>query len=237
MAAPGLARTYIWEGTNERAEKLLLEALTVSPDTETGGGRMCQLVLVEARLESGKIEEARAAVDSLLKGLNAVDIPWLGYVAARTAAKAGDVARALSLADSAFEGARTTGDRTLLWRAYALSAELNQSTEPATAAAATTAAKAGIEDAETADSFREKALLFLPATVTEDSPASQLTPRELEIARHVAQGKSNHAIAEELVVSTRTVETHVANVLGKLQFTSHAQVIAWAAEALPALNE
>ncbi len=57
-----------------------------------------------------------------------------------------------------------------------------------------------------------------------------LTPRESGIAALVSEGKSNRAIAEELVLSERTVETHVSNILSKLDFSSRAQIAAWAVE-------
>jgi hypothetical protein len=46
----------------------------------------------------------------------------------------------------------------------------------------------------------------------------------------VAQGKSNRAIAAELVISERTTESHVTNILGKLGFSSRAQIAAWAVD-------
>ena len=57
-----------------------------------------------------------------------------------------------------------------------------------------------------------------------------LTVREREVARCLAQGKSNREIAEELVLSERTVENHVGNILKKLQFDSRAQIAFWAVE-------
>ena len=57
-----------------------------------------------------------------------------------------------------------------------------------------------------------------------------LTPREREVARLVAEGKSNREIAEALVLSERTVENHVGNILMKLGFDSRAQVAVWAVE-------
>jgi len=57
-----------------------------------------------------------------------------------------------------------------------------------------------------------------------------LTPREEQIAGLLAQGMSNKAIAKSLVIAQRTAETHVANVLVKLGFTSRSQVAAWVAE-------
>ena len=57
-----------------------------------------------------------------------------------------------------------------------------------------------------------------------------LTPREREVARLVSHGKSNREIAEGLVLSERTVENHISNILMKLGFTSRAQVALWAVE-------
>jgi non-specific serine/threonine protein kinase len=51
-----------------------------------------------------------------------------------------------------------------------------------------------------------------------------LTPRETEIAELVAQGLSNREVAARLVLSTRTVETHVQNIFTKTGFTSRVQL-------------
>lgn len=57
-----------------------------------------------------------------------------------------------------------------------------------------------------------------------------LTTREREIAGHIAQGKSNREISDLLIISERTVEAHVSNILNKLGFNSRTQIAAWAAE-------
>lgn len=57
-----------------------------------------------------------------------------------------------------------------------------------------------------------------------------LTKLEREVGARIAQGESNREIAERLVVSERTVETHVGNILNKLGFTSRAQIRKWAVE-------
>jgi non-specific serine/threonine protein kinase len=58
----------------------------------------------------------------------------------------------------------------------------------------------------------------------------RLTPRERQIAELIAEGLSNQQIASQLVISRRTVESHVENILAKFGFTSRAQVAAWYAE-------
>jgi non-specific serine/threonine protein kinase len=57
-----------------------------------------------------------------------------------------------------------------------------------------------------------------------------LTPREREVADLVADGLANKEIAETLVISPRTAETHVENILTKLGFTSRTQIATWVAE-------
>jgi DNA-binding NarL/FixJ family response regulator len=56
-----------------------------------------------------------------------------------------------------------------------------------------------------------------------------LTRREREVARLVAQGFTNRAIAEALTMSESTAATHVAHILRKLDMSSRAQVATWAA--------
>jgi len=57
-----------------------------------------------------------------------------------------------------------------------------------------------------------------------------LTSRERDVAGLIAGGKSNREIAETLVLSNRTVEAHIGNILAKLSFSSRAQIAVWAVE-------
>lgn len=57
-----------------------------------------------------------------------------------------------------------------------------------------------------------------------------LTTRQRQVAALVAQGKANRTIAVELVVSERTVENHVANIMSKLGLSSRTQIAVWAVE-------
>ena len=57
-----------------------------------------------------------------------------------------------------------------------------------------------------------------------------LTAREREVAELIANGKTNKAIAEALIVSPRTIDGHVERIFGKLGFRSRAQIAAWVSE-------
>jgi DNA-binding NarL/FixJ family response regulator len=63
-----------------------------------------------------------------------------------------------------------------------------------------------------------------------DDPISSLTPREREVLGLMAEGRSNQAIAERLVVTERAVEKHVTNIFGKLRLSAtpedHRRVLA-----------
>jgi DNA-binding NarL/FixJ family response regulator len=63
-----------------------------------------------------------------------------------------------------------------------------------------------------------------------DDPIDQLTPREREVLEHMAQGRSNQGIANELVVTERAVEKHVTSIFGKLRLPhateDHRRVLA-----------
>jgi DNA-binding NarL/FixJ family response regulator len=56
------------------------------------------------------------------------------------------------------------------------------------------------------------------------SPLSELTPREMEVLRAIAEGKSNSAIADELVLTKRAVEKHINAIFLKLDFTYGQEV-------------
>jgi len=83
---------------------------------------------------------------------------------------------------------------------------------------------------ELAIDFALNFLIHTDAASVVREKSDDLTGREREVAGLVAQGKSNREIAEALVLSTRTVEKHVANILAKLGLTSRAQIVRWAME-------
>ncbi len=63
-----------------------------------------------------------------------------------------------------------------------------------------------------------------------DPELDQLTGREREVLRLIAQGYTYKEIARELYISVKTVESHVSSVLRKLQLSTRHQLTRWAAE-------
>ena len=61
----------------------------------------------------------------------------------------------------------------------------------------------------------------------------RLTRRERDVAALVARGQSNSQIAASLVISVRTVETHVQHIMDKLGCGTRAQIAAWSAAQAP----
>jgi RNA polymerase sigma factor (sigma-70 family) len=68
------------------------------------------------------------------------------------------------------------------------------------------------------------------AIATVDEELDQLTPRERQVLRLIARGYSYKDVAEELSISTKTVESHVSSVLRKLQLSNRYQLSNWASE-------
>jgi DNA-binding NarL/FixJ family response regulator len=60
-----------------------------------------------------------------------------------------------------------------------------------------------------------------------------LTPREQQIAEMIIAGMSNNHIAGRLVLSVRTVETHIWNIAKKLSLHKRSEIAVWAARRNP----
>lgn len=59
----------------------------------------------------------------------------------------------------------------------------------------------------------------------------ELTPRELEVLKLIAQGDKNNDIADKLVISDKTVRNHISNIFSKLQVADRAHAIIKARQA------
>lgn len=69
---------------------------------------------------------------------------------------------------------------------------------------------------------------FAGGAAEQDDEIDRLTPREREVMRLIARGYTYREVATELVLSIKTVETHVSAVLRKLQLSDRRELAKWA---------
>ncbi len=194
--------------------------------------------------DRGDYAEARTRFAEMMEGNPLQQRRWtapivmLGY--ARLAAGEGQAARALRLAGAAEALQQTVGGST---QAPAFAAYLRRGLEPAWRALGEEEAAAAFEQgrAMTLEGAVEYALSEEEGPPTEKAPAPEeppagrrqaaaLTPREREVAILLARELTNRQIASELVISERTVATHVHKILKKLGLRSRTQIAAWTIE-------
>ena len=187
---------------------------------------------VEIMLAVGELEEARRAADELESISTTHPSELLAATAAHTQG-------AVALAQDDARAALTALRRALsTWqeleapyeaaRARALVGQACRSLgDDDTAALELEAARAAFEDLGAKPDLIRVRSLIEPSSATD---THGLTARELQVLRLVAEGKTNRAIATELVLSERTVDRHVSNVFGKLGVSSRAAATAFAYE-------
>jgi DNA-binding NarL/FixJ family response regulator/pimeloyl-ACP methyl ester carboxylesterase len=85
-----------------------------------------------------------------------------------------------------------------------------------------------IEEFVKALSLRPELGLIGATTRGQSAPPARLSPREIEVLRLIAAGNSNQQIADELVLSLRTVERHITNLYAKIGARGKADATAYA---------
>ena len=248
IAAGYLASVTILLHEVEEAEKMLSAVLSPDTPAETMAQRMIWKASVELALAQGDAMRALEIIDRLNTSSAQAE---LGRNSPRVLVLKGEAlvmlqrtAEARVVFEAALELARAQGARPMQWQISLALGKLYQvqgSTAEAEQAYAT--ARALIEElaATIADeALREHFLLQAVARFPHVAPLSPerlakqafggLTAREREVAILIAQGKSNQAIADVLVVTKRTVETHIGNIMFKLSCTSRTQIALWAVE-------
>jgi non-specific serine/threonine protein kinase len=246
VASGLLGRSLVPAGRLDRAQEVLDAALTPDAPADTVGSRIVLAARAELLLARKRPAEALAVLDRLTAGLDSADpalVPSLARLRAGALAQEGEHASAVQIAASTADRARERGTRSGLWLVYADLATYYQALGERDKAREAHRAATDVIDSlaaqlgdERREAFRTSAMARLPAlrSPTQRQAAKEasggLTEREREIAGLVAAGMSNAAIGEELVISERTVETHVTNILAKLGFASRAQIAAWATE-------
>ena len=209
----------------------------------------------ELALARGEADMALASAEALLASAPGAErlpagdpqrrsIPRLLLLRARALSALGQHDGAIAGLAEAERAAVEAGDLPALWAvqcaqaaAFYAAREGARMVDAADAARATAARlAANIDDAEQRQKFAAAAEAALPRT-RERTPRQAakaafggLTEREREVVAQVMLGRTNREIADALVVSERTIETHVGNILSKLDFASRAQIAGWGTE-------
>jgi DNA-binding NarL/FixJ family response regulator len=244
-----LAESYCLEHDVDRAEALL-DSVELSDLPPTRAQRVCWHSRAMLALTHGDFESALHLSDHLNESDSTIlyRIEWLvphpQQLRAEALAALGRMADAETTLDLALSNGSAQSRPSQRWRLHVSRAKLYLSQnrlgeaeqEFTVARTILDRLAATIPDDTVRIDFLSRASAFFPAQppLTPRQAAKRdfegLTEREREVAVLIAQGYSNRAIAETLVVSQRTASTHVSNILGKLGLTSRTQIAAWAIE-------
>jgi len=252
--APALVRACCLQSDFDRANAVLDAVQGPETATETLIGAMCWQARASLLLAAGDAAATLAITTRLMAMIQQREpgriTPGVCLLHGEALAALGRDAEAEATLRSALVAMQRHGVRPLQWRLHAALARFyhvrarraEAEQEARAARSIIEALAAGIldEDAEQIDGrslrecFRQAALAQLPAQRAATplraakAAAGGLTAREREVSVLVARGLTNREIAEALVLSERTVEYHVGNILGKLGSSSRTQIATWA---------
>jgi tetratricopeptide (TPR) repeat protein len=248
MASGFLAQVSLAQRDMTRAESILRAASGCDAPAQTIGQLIIGYVRAELAMALGDPGLALEIIDQLM---NSTSDPSRRQRIPRFSKVRGEALAALQRGDeaetalrAAQEEAHAKGLRPLLWRIFLAQGRLYQiqgrreEADQAFSAALGLIEElaSGIPDEHLREHFLSQATALLPQKpVLRSGRASRqdlggLTAREQEIAMLIAKGKTNRAIAEQLVLSERTVEGHVTNILTKLGSTTRTQIAMWVVE-------
>jgi tetratricopeptide (TPR) repeat protein/DNA-binding CsgD family transcriptional regulator len=248
LVAGYLASVTIAQNDLAQAEKVLQGMLDSDMTFHTMAQRALWCAAVELELARANPSRALEITDQLLtpgtqtleeqRGLRVLKLRGETLAALQRSAEAEAAFKA------ALELASVQGARPVHWRICVALGHLYQAQDRKDEAEEMfTTARTLIEELAATiphkplqENFRARASALLPGTrpisqvrSTKQTPGG-LTEREREVAVMIAQGNSNQMIADALVVTKRTVETHIGNIMFKLACTSRTQVAVWAVE-------
>jgi len=228
MPQPGLAQLRLAQGQVDAALAAIRVALDEAP-TRVARSKLLA-AYVEILLAAGDVPSARAASDELAESAADLEAPLLRAAAARATGAVllaeGDLRGALAVLRNAwtawheleapYEAGRVRVLVGLVCRAVH---DEDTAAMELDAARQVFAQLGAVPDLNRVDAY----IRGRPAT-----GPSGLSPREVEVLRLVAAGKTNQAVATELFLSERTVERHVSNILTKLGVGSRTAAAAYA---------
>jgi len=243
-----LAQALIRQQHLVLAESILTAALEPDAAMQTIGQRLVWAARAELTLARGDPAQALDITDRLIASATNLSaehvIPRLWKLRGEALTALHQAAEAETTLRAAQEAAHAHGLRPLLWRICVALGRLYQTqgrqeqAEQAFATARTIIEELAfnLPDELLRERFLSQATAMLPQkrALTPARAAREafggLTAREREVSTLIAQGKTNRVIAERLVLSERTVEGHVTNILNKLGCTTRTQIATWAVE-------
>jgi DNA-binding NarL/FixJ family response regulator len=225
---PGLALMRLAQGQPDAAAATIARAL----DEALGGPLRSRLLpaYVEIMLATGEVDAAQGAVDELARIAAEHDVPYLRACAAMAR---GAILLAREQPREALSALR---EACAAWQELAAPYEVARTRELLARAchALGDQEHCGLELDAAAWAYRQLGAAPDLARVIAPPARSKLpgglSSREVEVLRLIAAGKTNRAIAAELVLSERTVARHVSNIFTKLRVPSRAAATAYAYE-------
>lgn len=225
---PGLALLRLAQGRSSVAVSAIRRILQT---TESSLKRLGILpAYVEIMLAAGDIEEARNASHELQELASTVDTEMSRAYAAQSrgalALAEGNAQPALNALRRAFESWQGIGAPHAAARVRMLIgiACRQVGDEDAAGLEFDAARSAFLRLGARPDLDRIESFINVEKRTTRHS----LTPREVQVLRHVCSGKTNAAVAAELNLSERTVERHLSNIFNKLSVSTRTAAAAWA---------
>ena len=177
---------------------------------------------VEIALKRDSLDEAESYCRELESGAAAFDTPgfraWAAHARGALLVRRGEYASALDSLWVALREYRLQQSRYETAEVYEWMALAHRG-QGATAAAAA--------DAATADTIYSQ-LGVEPAGICGSANPGGLTRRELDVLAAIADGATNRQVAQQLVISEKTVGRHLANVYAKLGVSSRTAAVSWA---------
>jgi DNA-binding NarL/FixJ family response regulator len=223
---PGMSLVHLARGRTDDAVAAIRRAL----DEPGEASRRMRLLpaAVEILLAAGQAGAARACADELDVLAGNMGAPLLRAIAGHAA---GMVLLAEGHARDALTRLREACD---LWRSLDVPYDAARTraaiAEACRAVGDTATAELELESARSAFELLGAVPDAVRAGARRARGTSGLTDREVEVLRLVAAGKTNRAVAADLVLSEKTVARHVANIFTKLGVSSRSAATAWAYE-------
>jgi DNA-binding CsgD family transcriptional regulator len=231
-----------------RAETLLHSTFNPDRPARTMGQHLIWGAAIELALAQGYPQQALDIIDRLIPSDMQTDREKRGLRVLKLRGEALAAWQRIAEAEIALKAAQalaiTQGARPMQWRIEVSLGNLYRSQGSNTEAELAYASArrlieelaSSVTDEALREHFLQQALAMLPhAGLSSPVRSSRkvpagLTEREREVVVLIAQGKSNQAIADTLVVTKRTVETHVGNIMFKSGCSSRTQIAVWAVE-------